>query len=78
MIRHKRRHADTEVDVEAIAQFVRNALYDALALFNVFRDFWWTGHKCSGRWPVVSGQWFVNRVLGFVSGHRFSDAVQSQ
>ena len=36
MIGDERRHADAEVDVEAVAQFAGDALDDAFALFDVF------------------------------------------
>src|SRR5215471_15086825 len=36
VVRHQRRHADPEVNVEAIAQLAGNALHNALALFLVF------------------------------------------
>src|SRR5215471_11845367 len=35
VVRHQRRHADPEVNVEAIAQLAGNALHDALALLLV-------------------------------------------
>jgi hypothetical protein len=36
----------TTLDSRRVDVFIEsNAFYDALALFNVFRDFWWTGHK---------------------------------
>ncbi len=44
VIRHKCRHANAEIHIKSIAQLARNALHNALALFNVFAGFCRQGH----------------------------------
>src|SRR5215472_573065 len=63
VVRHQRRHADPEVNVEAISQLTGNALHDTLALLLVFLLLllvrcWCGGH---GRYPIqsTSRTWFA-------------------
>ena len=49
VIRHQRGQADAKIHIEAITQFARNALHNAIALLGVFRRFGGTQLLVVGR-----------------------------
>src|SRR5215471_14616373 len=77
----ERRHADTQVHIESIAQFARNAFHDAFAFVEIF------GHKetrsipFTGRRPQTAGARPMTRLawspFSFQSGARKAHLAKS-
>ena len=57
MIRDQRRHADTEVYIESIAQFASDALHDALAGFDIVVGRWSFASRSLAIISIALAQW---------------------
>src|SRR5581483_4063762 len=51
VVRNQRRHANAEVHVETVAEFLGDALDDALAFFDILRNLRWSGHRSTSDAP---------------------------